>query len=70
MSGTHYEPISDEPPQTTELVRPKASHWLWRPWYAKLWWTTATIFWLAAFFTPHPSLSAYQIALLLLLFHN
>lgn len=65
MSGTDDEPISDEPPQKTELVGPKASHWLWQPWYAKLWWTTATIFWSAAFFTPYPSLSAYQIALLL-----
>lgn len=69
MSGTDDKSISDEPPQTTELAGPKASHWLWQPWYAKLWWTTATMFWSAAFFTPHPSLNAYQVALLLLLFH-
>lgn len=28
---------------TTE--RPRASDWLWRPWYAKLWWSAVPIWW-------------------------
>lgn len=26
-------------------MRLRASDWLWRPWYAKLWWTTILIYW-------------------------
>jgi hypothetical protein len=69
MSETDDKSVSDNPEQTAELVGPKASRWLWQPWYAQLWWTTATIFWSAAFFAPNPSLNAYQVALLLLFFH-
>lgn len=25
--------------------RPRASRWLWRPWYAKLWWAGAALYW-------------------------
>lgn len=25
----------------------RASNWLWRPWYAKLWWAAIPIYWLA-----------------------
>lgn len=25
--------------------RPHASDWLWRPWHAKLWWSTIVIYW-------------------------
>jgi hypothetical protein len=27
---------------------PRASDWLWRPWYAKLWWTAIPVYWLGA----------------------
>jgi hypothetical protein len=26
---------------------PRLSQWLWRPWYAKLWWKAAALFWVA-----------------------
>ncbi|QCI92395.1 hypothetical protein [Novosphingobium sp. EMRT-2] len=26
-------------------LRPKASDWLWRPWYARLWWAVIGIYW-------------------------
>lgn len=29
-------------------VRPRASDWLWHPWYAKLWWLAIPIYWLGA----------------------
>ena len=29
---------------TTE--RPRASDWLWRPWYAKLWWSAIPVWWM------------------------
>ncbi|MCW6536060.1 hypothetical protein [Sphingomonas lycopersici] len=25
---------------------PRASEWLWRPWYAKLWWALTLLYWL------------------------
>ncbi|MFB0875652.1 MULTISPECIES: hypothetical protein [unclassified Sphingobium] len=28
-----------------KLERPRASRWLWRPWYAKLWWAGAALYW-------------------------
>ncbi|WIW89546.1 hypothetical protein K3M67_06180 [Sphingobium sp. V4] len=33
---------TDEQPEA-----PRLSHWLWRPWYAKLWWKAAALFWVA-----------------------
>lgn len=30
----------------------KLSHLLWRPWYAKAWWTSAAVFWTAVAFVP------------------
>lgn len=35
--------------------RPRASAWLWRPWYAKLWWASIAIYWtgkLASYWSP------------------
>jgi len=26
--------------------RPSVSEWLWRPWYAKLWWSTIPVWWI------------------------
>lgn len=31
-----------------EIPQPTATDWLWRPWYAKLWWATIPIYWAAA----------------------
>lgn len=31
---------------------PRASDWLWRPWYAKLWWISIAIFWTGALVVP------------------
>jgi len=28
--------------------RPHASDWLWRPWYAKLWWSAVPAYWIGA----------------------
>lgn len=29
-------------------LQPKPAAWLWRPWYAKLWWAAIPIYWAAA----------------------
>lgn len=31
-----------------EVPQPAAADWLWRPWYAKLWWAAIPIYWAAA----------------------
>lgn len=67
MSGTEDKPIPGEPPQSSDLVKPKAAHWFWRPWYAKSWWTAAAMFWLIAFFAPSLSLTTNNVAPLILL---
>ena len=67
MSGTEDKPIPGEPPQSSDLEKPKAAHWLWRPWYAKSWWTAAAMFWLIAFFAPSLSLTTNNVAPLILL---
>lgn len=36
--------IDDQRQSHTE--QPRLSAWLWRPWYAKLWWTAIPIWWL------------------------
>jgi len=28
--------------------QPRASDWLWRPWYAKLWWSAVPVYWIGA----------------------
>lgn len=38
------EPIENEAKDSAVSLR--ASAWLWRPWYAKLWWTAIPIYWL------------------------
>lgn len=39
--------IPDSDARNSDSVRfpPRAGDWLWRPWYAKLWWGSAVIFW-------------------------
>ncbi|GAA0309593.1 hypothetical protein GCM10009087_19580 [Sphingomonas oligophenolica] len=58
---------SEEPEQGIEpvRVRPHASAWLWRPWYAKLWWACIAIYWsgkLASYWSPTLD-DAYSTAL-------
>ena len=33
---------------STEIQQPVAADWLWRPWYAKLWWAAIPIYWAVA----------------------
>lgn len=40
---------ADEPINPTEVaVRLRAADYLWRPWYAKLWWAAILIYWMPA----------------------
>ena len=41
------EPRAGPTPESG-LVAPRASDWLWRPWYAKLWWVAIPIYWFPA----------------------
>lgn len=36
---------NDQFAKTAGNARPSASDWLWRPWYAKLWWSAIPIWW-------------------------
>jgi len=36
---------NDYSAKTAGNARPSASNWLWRPWYAKLWWFAIPIWW-------------------------
>ena len=54
------EPAND-PSNITEIhaslarSKPKASAWLWLPWYAKLWWASTAAYWAgkcASFYLP------------------
>lgn len=31
--------------EVCEHQRPRASDWLWRPWFAKVWWTAIVVYW-------------------------
>jgi len=44
MKDEGKNPIGD--PDLEMSARPKASEWLWRPWYAKLWWALTFIYWI------------------------
>ncbi|PZU64037.1 hypothetical protein [Sphingobium sp.] len=37
--------IIEHPAESTTDI-PKVSEWLWRPWYAKLWWAAIPVWWL------------------------
>ncbi len=44
---TPIEPVETEAEMVAHASeRPRASVWLWRPWYAKLWWAGIAIYWL------------------------
>lgn len=53
----------DTQPEASEIARaaqPRASDWLWRPWYAKLWWTAIPIWGLGmAASTRIPALESF-----------
>ena len=36
------------PASEAAMQQPKAADWLWRPWYAKLWWAAIPLYWGAA----------------------
>lgn len=38
--GTNKEPVD-----RAAVGLPRAPDWLWRPWYAKLWWTSIPVWW-------------------------
>lgn len=39
-----FEPSEPEQPEF-RIERPQISHWIWQPWYAKLWWALASAYW-------------------------
>ncbi|CAM4218405.1 MAG: hypothetical protein ACOY4N_00010 [Pseudomonadota bacterium] len=46
--------------KTTTAARRPATDWLWRPWYAKLWWTTIPAWWIGmAASTRVPALGSF-----------
>lgn len=72
--GNRKDPAMDPVDAMSEQVesnasalrsRLRASYWLWRPWYAKLWWTCIAIYWtgkLASYWSPTLD-DAYSTAL-------
>lgn len=39
-------PISPETEVSTPTIeKPHLSNWVWRPWYAKLWWSLIAVYW-------------------------
>lgn len=45
MDPSSVSPDMPESPAAPLRIRPRASAWLWRPWYAKLWWVLALFYW-------------------------
>ena len=74
MNQSGNDPAMDPADDTSEQVeanaiavpsRPRASAWLWRPWYAKLWWACIAVYWtgkLASYWSPALD-DAYSTAL-------
>jgi hypothetical protein len=60
--------MSDElppSPANAEIQPTAAADWLWRPWYAKLWWATIPIYWAgAAGSLKIPALAAFYDSVL------
>jgi hypothetical protein len=44
LDGKAFEDMPDAEEAGQEPC-PKASHWIWRPWYAKLWWVLSLVYW-------------------------
>ncbi|SNS68131.1 hypothetical protein SAMN06295912_11255 [Sphingomonas laterariae] len=57
--GTRKEPFD-----RASAARPLASDWLWRPWYAKLWWAAIPLWWagMAAASVAEPLAGFYESA--------
>jgi len=45
MDADNVNPEKTDSPIERRLDRPLASAWLWRPWYAKLWWVSMLFYW-------------------------
>lgn len=65
-----------EPPIASKDQPDKAPHWklstwFWKPWYAKLWWICAAIYWLLVLLLPNENnpLDSTSGDYLMLLFH-
>lgn len=41
------EAAIDSPKHENRSDQPRLSAWLWKPWYAKLWWTAIPIWWVS-----------------------
>jgi hypothetical protein len=41
--------LEAEPISATRFQRPRLSSWLWKPWYAKLWWASIPVYWIGLF---------------------
>lgn len=63
-------PIASED-HSGKMPRRKLSTWFWKPWYAKLWWFCAAVYWLLVLFMPNDStlLDESPGVFLMLLFH-
>ena len=49
-----------ETPEPARVSRSRASDWLWRPWYAKFWWTSIPVWWLGLAASTHiPMLESF-----------
>ena len=48
------------PASEAAVQQPQAADWLWRPWYAKLWWVAIPLYWAAATVSlKTPALSSF-----------
>ena len=55
MDGDSVDSGSSTEAVDASRPRPRMSQWIWRPWYAKLWWGCAALYWsgkLGAWFSP------------------
>jgi hypothetical protein len=67
MTDPSVSPNSSELPMVIE--RPRISMWVWKPWYAKLWWSLTAIYWIlgvgAFFIRPLADIYTSDIAYVL-----
>ena len=58
--GIAMDPVNDTVADNNQIdevasIRPKVTAWLWRPWFAKLWWAAIAVYWagkVASFYSP------------------
>lgn len=48
----HTDASQAEPSASSEVDAPRAIDWIWRPWYARLWWGAIALFWAVATLYP------------------